>query len=178
MQRAFYLIVACIAITACARRPALLSAAAPSTADAATRLLGTWRWSEVWDRPSPQSPKDYFLSEHPLGYAMYDATGHFMIAVLRGPPLPNMPIDMLRSSSRDTLLATFNAGGVFFGTYSVDTARAVIIHHAEGDSWRRFAGQDYIRSYRFSGDTLFLADGPLSRRSFVRVRASAPSARP
>lgn len=57
--------------------------------------------------------KEY--GEKPLGYFIYDATGHVAIQMMENPAKNSPP-----------------KAFAYFGTYRVDTAKGIVIHHVEG----------------------------------------------
>lgn len=59
----------------------------------------------------------------------------------------------------------------YFGTYAVDVARGVIVHHVQADNLRAYTGQAEERPFRLRGDTLVLGDGSTWGRTLVREPA-------
>lgn len=52
--------------------------------------------------------------------------------------------------------ALYDAYAAYFGTYTVDAKRGVVIHHVEGDLYDVFIGTDQERPFEISGDRLTL----------------------
>jgi len=128
--------------------------AAPVSTPAA-RFVGTWRLVSGGDlRPdgSLEPFKEY--GPHPLGYIMYDATGH-MCASLANPnhPLwadPNKPTQAELARAGERVF-------VYCGPYEVREKEGRVIHRPEFSSWPGYAGTDQSRNYRFENDLLILS---------------------
>jgi len=104
------------------------------------------------------------FGEKPIGYFIYDATGHLSIQVMENPAKNDAP-------------TSFG----YFGTYTVDSAKGIVIHHVEGAlgaNTRRYIGKDELRHFRIEGDHLIIEikpEGPpqgveYRLRDMVRVR--------
>jgi hypothetical protein len=119
-------------------------------------IVGTWKLL-AWETHNADGTVVRQYGEHPLGYFIYDATSHLSIQVMGNPPT-DPP-------------AYFG----YFGTYTVDSARGIVIHHIEGATTSRNIGQDEPRQFRIEGDHLTIripqAQGNgYAIREFVRVR--------
>jgi hypothetical protein len=58
----------------------------------------------------------------------------------------------------------------YFGTYTVDAAHGVVIHHVAADLRRDYTGTDQRRTFQLSGDELIIGDSRTWLRRFVRIR--------
>ena len=147
---------------------------APPAGSQAASLVGTWRLVEFWDRATPTSPISYRYGRNPTGYFTYDVTGHVSIHIMRGPDL--FRVDTARGeqwfekATPDELRLAVDGYRAYFGTYTVDAANGVVVHHVDGDSRGLYTGTDQRRKYRLNGDTLMIGDGTTSHRVLVRVR--------
>ena len=75
----------------------------------------------------------YRFGEHPRGYFVYDLTGHVHIQIMRVPPLAPFPEAKLSDGNLPTpehALAAYAAYVAYFGTYTIDADKHVVIHHA------------------------------------------------
>jgi hypothetical protein len=139
----------------------------------ALALIGTWRLVEFWDRDSIAAPKRYLYGERPIGYFVYDPSGHVSIQIQRGPAPPRIESergeDWFRQASPEELRTTVEAFRAYFGTYTVDTERAVVIHQVEGDSRALYTGTAQRRRFRLVGDSLIIGDDTTTRRVLLRV---------
>lgn len=140
----------------------------------ASELVGTWRLFEFWDRDSATAPKSYPYGEQPTGYFVYDPTGHVAIHIQKGPmpPVgrPGRGENWFRSASLEELRTTVGSFRAYFGTYSVDRDRGIVIHQVEGDSRALYTGTPQRRHFRLVGDSLIIGNDTTARRVLLRVR--------
>ena len=126
-------------------------------------IVGTWKVIAFETRNTDGTVIKEF-GEKPLGYFIYDATGHLSIQVMENPAKNDAP-------------TSFG----YFGTYTVDSAKGIVIHHIEGAlgaNTRRLVGKDELRTFRIEGDHLIIEirqTGPPNGveyrlREMVRVR--------
>jgi hypothetical protein len=104
-------------------------------------IVGTWRVVAFETHNSDGTvTKPY--GEQPIGYFIYDSTGHLSIQVMENPAKSDPP----------------TAFG-YFGTYKVDYAKHIVIHHVEGATdvnHRSYIGKDEPRPFRLDGDHLII----------------------
>jgi hypothetical protein len=123
---------------------------------AASRLLGTWRLisAGTFRKNGTFEPfADY--GPHPIGYLMYDTTGHMCVS-LANPDHPHWadpekPTDAEKLHSYDVMFA-------YCGTYEVQEDKHRVVHRPEMASWPHYVGTDQFRQYRFEADRLILSD--------------------
>jgi hypothetical protein len=132
--------------------------------------VGTWRLVEFWNRDAPDQAKQYPFGEQPLGFFVYDGSGNVFIQIARNPRLPRISHEKLLQSGVEELRATVDAYVAYFGTYSVDAARGVVIHHVTADMRREYAGTDQERPFQLTNDELRIGDGQTWFRRLIRVR--------
>jgi hypothetical protein len=100
------------------------------------------------------------FGEHPLGRLLYLENGQMsaQLAASGRDPLTNTePED---ATPEEASRAWRNYAG-YWGTFTVDTEAAIVIHSVDGAWFPNWIGQKQIRRYRFSGNTLTLeADSP------------------
>jgi hypothetical protein len=160
MKRIFTAI-AVFCVLGCAHLPA------PSTNSS---LIGTWRLLEFWNQRDPSKAREYPFGESPLGYIVYDATGHVFVQIERNPPPPRLERGALQKATAEELRGTLDAYIAYFGTYTIDPTRKIVVHHVEGDVGREYTGTDQERPFRLVGDELFIGDGKGWLRRFVRLK--------
>jgi hypothetical protein len=85
-------------------------------AQAPPSIVGTWRVVAFETHNSDGSVIKEF-GEKPLGYFIYDATGHVAIQMTENPAKKDPP-----------------RAFAYFGTYQVDAARGIVIHPWRGQS--------------------------------------------
>jgi hypothetical protein len=136
-------------------------------------LVGTWRIVLFEDLDG--ETVTYPFGEKPSGFLMYAADGH-MAALVTDPALPPCVPPALRPYSRLPACTVSQMQGilersvVYWGTYSVDAAAGVVVHHVERDLTSGGAGTDQRRPFRLEGDRLVIGDGKTWKRVFERVR--------
>lgn len=60
----------------------------------------------------------------------------------------------------------------YFGTYSVDYAKGILVHHVEGSDRPDYTGSDEVRPFRIEGNKLIIEireGGQVRRRELMRV---------
>jgi hypothetical protein len=125
-------------------------------APAASRLLGTWRLisAGTFRKDGTFEPfPDY--GPHPIGYLMYDTTGHMCVSLAnpdhRHWANPEKPTDAEKLHSYDVMFA-------YCGTYEVQEDKHRVVHRPEMASWPHYVGTDQFRHYHFEKDRLILSD--------------------
>jgi len=117
------------------------------------RLIGTWRLvSDVAFRS--EGPPEPEYGPHPLGYLMYDKTGHMCVTLANpNPPHwadPTKPTDRERALTHKTMEA-------YCGRYEVREEEGQVIHRPELAEWPHYIGSDQVRNFRLEGDRLILS---------------------
>lgn len=145
MKKLTQLLVAC----------ALPLAAAAQDKSAQASIVGTWKLVSYEDRAS-QEPPVYPYGQQPRGLLIYDATGHMSLQIMK------MPHPKIASNDEEKVtpaekVALYDAYVAYFGTYSVDMKRSVVIHHVEGDLFDVFIGSEQERPFTLAGERLTLA---------------------
>jgi hypothetical protein len=141
-------------------------------AHGAHALIGTWRLVEYADLDK-DGKWQYWYGQHPRGYFVYDATGHVHIQIMRVPllaPFPEANWDIGKLPSPEHALAAYNAYLAYFGTYTVDAKKHVVIQHVEGSMAPDYTDTDQPRPFKLEGDRLEISDGKTYRRVLQRVR--------
>ena len=145
----------------------------PAIAVGEPSLIGTWRLVRFEDT-SKEGKVDRPYGEHPLGYFVYDATGHLSVQIMRNPPLPPLASGDADVSTDLEKVQAFGAYVGYYATYPVDKAKRVLHHLVEGALNPIYTNTDQLRPYRLSGDILIIAadtaDGAHYYRELHRVR--------
>jgi hypothetical protein len=144
----------------------------PRVPDEARSLVGTWRLVsyEDWDASGKRTTQ---YGESPRGYFVYDATGHVSVHIMKTPPLPPEGFGHRAKPTSEQKAAAFDAYVGYFGTYTVDAAKSVVVHHVEGSLDPSYTDTDQPRPFQLSGDTLVIGDQTTWKRVLVRVRPQA-----
>jgi hypothetical protein len=134
-------------------------APAQNTEGVAARLVGTWRlvsstqrMADGTVRPDPQT------GPRGTGYIMYSETGR-MCAVLANPDRPKWkaetaPLEAEVRTAFDGLVA-------YCGTFEVNEAEGLVVHHIEMDRVPNLSGTDRKRYVALVGGRLVLRPTPL-----------------
>jgi len=138
-------------------------------------LIGTWRivaFEDRKDKNDPNSEWTYPYGKNPKGYIIYDETGHVIIQGMRTPPPPKFASGEGGDSkpTPQEALAVYEGYIAYFGTYTVDEARHVVIHHVEGSLDPSYVGTDQERPFELSGDRLIIGDQKTWQRILERVK--------
>jgi hypothetical protein len=119
-------------------------------------IVGTWRVL-TFETHNTDGTVIREFGDKPIGYFIYDATGHVAIQLMENPAKKDPPVAI-----------------AYFGTYKVDAARGIVIHHVEGAvegdhsagsapdpragnlNVRQYVGRDELRPFRIDGDHLII----------------------
>jgi Lipocalin-like domain len=148
----------------------LVSATACTARRSAAPWVGTWSMTAVENRDSATGPWRQPFGEAPFGYVTYNADGTHTMNFTRTPVEPMFAAGGDRGASEAELRRTYEGYFSWFGRYTVDPARGIIIHRIEGSLWPSWRNTVQERPFVIRGDTLFLGDQVRSRRVLVRVR--------
>lgn len=111
------------------------------------RLLGGWRLVSAFADGKPT----FARGVNPTGILFYDATGWMSVHIQGDHP----PLDLAPGAepTPEQALHQIKIYNAYFGTYTVDEAKKIIVHHRLGSvnpGWRR--QPDYVRAYEIVGD--------------------------
>ena len=87
------------------------------------------------------------------GLCLYDTTGHMSMQIMRG-DRPRFAVNDQLSGKPDEVVSAFTGCISYFGTYVVDEAHGVVVHHVSQSLFPNWIGVDLVRFYRASGDRL------------------------
>lgn len=146
----------------------------PATSAQEPGLVGTWRLVRFENR-SKDGRLEQPYGVHPLGYFVYDPTGHLSVQIMRNPPLPPFASGDEEEPTDAEKMQAYGAYVAYFGTYRVDKAKHVLHHQVEGALNTTYTNTDQLRPYRLNGDTLIIElndpkDGTHYYRELHRVR--------
>lgn len=131
-----------------------------------SRLVGTWQVVEMIDTDSAGVVQHPY-GKHPIGYIVYDATGHMHAQVMRTPATPPFAAGDQKGSEPE-VRAAYDGYVAYFGTYRVDDAHSKVIHQVQGSLMPSYTGTDQPRPIKLVGDELIIEgntpDGGFYRR--------------
>ncbi|MEO7998508.1 MAG: lipocalin-like domain-containing protein [Gemmatimonadaceae bacterium] len=131
-------------------------------------LRGTWRiaaFEIAPDADTTQHPLPFGVS--PVGYLVYDATGHVFWQVYRRSAMDSLMIGRQRHLPDSMLMRLSRGFSAQFGTYSVDAQKRTVTHHHEGELPPWGESFEVATPFRLAGDSLFIG---ASDWRFVRVK--------
>lgn len=157
-----------------------LSGVAASAEDlqGAAGLVGTWRLVSFEDVENGKTIREF--GNKPLGLFIYTADGHVAIQIAN-PANPRCVAPSKRSGpggkvdpsvptcSPEQAQSLLEGYVAYWGTYTVDAAAGVVIHHVVSDLSNGYAGTDQRRPFRLEGDRLVIGDGKTWTRVLERI---------
>jgi hypothetical protein len=153
---------------------AALSMSTPSVAAGlADKFVGTWRLVHFVDTDA-SGRVTYPYGEKPIGYFVYDPTGHLSVQIMRMPATPPFASGHDDKGTDKEVRAAYDGYVAYFGTYRVDEAKSVVTHVVEGSLKPSFTGTDQPRPFKLEGDVLIIKihqeDGSSYLRELHRVK--------
>ena len=146
---------------------ALLAFASPGFAQSdGNKFIGTWRLISI---EGPDAAGDR-MAQDPVGYIMYDSTGHMAVQIMVRSDRPRFKTDRRSQGTPEEIKAAFVNYTAYYGTYEVKEKEGIVIHHLEGSLFPNEIGKDNIRYYDLSGDRVTLTvpsmvDGKMAPKS-------------
>ncbi|MEW6321978.1 MAG: lipocalin-like domain-containing protein [Acidobacteriota bacterium] len=122
-----------------------LSAGAEQPTPVRERLVGTWRlvtYQIIGEDGKPARPGAY-----DVGRITYDRSGQMSAQLMHSSQKADKP-----PATDEERVAAYRRYLGYFGPFSVDEARGIVVHHVAGSSNPSFVGSDLVRHYTFSSD--------------------------
>jgi hypothetical protein len=124
-----------------------------SEADA-QRFLGAWRVLSVIDtRPDGTVVPDLYLGPHPIGFIIYEATGHMCFGAMNSDRAKWA--DELNGKPAEMSAATEGYDS-YCGLYEIDEERKTVTHYVRVALVPNDVQTNLVRKYEFSGNQLRL----------------------
>jgi hypothetical protein len=140
----------------------LLSSTVVLGADSPGRLVGTWQLVSRVDRDaSGKTVPDPSLGPDPIGYLIYDGSGHVAVQLMAGHRSSD-PCQVTAPAEANNLA---HVGGydAYFGRYEVDLAARTVTHILEGALSQPDVGRRLVRRFKLDGDTLTIEFEPAAK---------------
>jgi len=131
------------------------------------RFIGAWRLVS-FEEETPGGELVYPYAENPAGLLIYDSSGRMSVQIMRRDREPFSSSDWPTVPAQEIKEAVegFTA---FFGSYQVDDANKIVVHHVEGHVLPESVGKKLRREFEFAGDLLILKPSPKRRVIWERV---------
>jgi hypothetical protein len=137
------------------------------------KLVGTWRLIHFVDTDAG-GRVSYRFGEKPIGYFVYDPTGHLSVQIMLTPATPPFASGVDDKGTDEEVRAAYDGYVAYFGTYRVDEAKGVVTHLVESSLKPSYTGTDQPRPFKLEGDTLLIQgrkeDGSSYFRELHRVK--------
>jgi len=118
------------------------------------QLLGTWTLVSH-EAVNPDGSRFPVYGVSPKGIAIFDAGGHFIIAVMRS-DRTKYAIEHPAQGTTEENKVTAQGTITYFGTYSVREPDRIIAIHIEASSFPNWNGAEQTRGFTIVGDQLTL----------------------
>jgi hypothetical protein len=178
------IVASCIAVAASVVHQRAASAKASSSAaqtSIRSQLIGSWRLvSRETHKANGELLADPNLSATPMGFLVYDASGHVAAQLSRrGRTVEMLGEDCkiaVATKSTPNTAQTVLGYDAYFGTVTVHEQEGYVTHHLENALFPGDIGHDINRNFKLSGDRLTLSfdtttqDGAPITRSLVWER--------
>jgi hypothetical protein len=90
------------------------------------------------------------------GLCLYGSTGHMSMQIMRT-DRPRFAVNDQQSGTPEEVATAFSGCYSYFGTYVVDEAHGVVVHHVAQSLFPNSIGTDLVRFFRISGDRLIVS---------------------
>ena len=124
-----------------------------------SQFVGTWKMVSVEERRPNGEVVAPRYGSHPIGYIIYDTTGHVAVQIMK-PDRSRFASNDAEQATSDEAKAAFAGYGAYFGTYEINEAEGYVVHHVEGSVFPNYVGTDQKRFFELSGDQLILKPPP------------------
>jgi hypothetical protein len=94
---------------------------------------------------------------------MYDRNGLMMVQIIDR-DRPWFASGEIRGGTSAEVKAAFESKLAYFGSFDVDDAGGIVVHHITGGSFPNWSGTDLVRFFEFSGKYLTLRTPPMNVR--------------
>ena len=115
------------------------------------KFIGTWKLVSTEGRPSGEK-----LERKPTGYIIYDSNGHVYVQIMLRNDRTKFISDGLAKATTEEKAAAYDSYVAYYGTYTINEAEGIIMHHVEGSLDPNEVGNDLIRYFEFSGNRITL----------------------
>jgi lipocalin-like protein len=118
----------------------------------AEKFIGTWRLVSIEDH----RPSVMYHERNPIGYIVYDSTGHMSVQIVRRNDRARFASDDPAKATLQERADAFNTYTAYFGTYVVSESEGTVTHRVEGSLAPNRTARDEVRYFEFSGERVIL----------------------
>lgn len=130
------------------------------------QFAGVWKLIRCESRDAEGQVREPF-GPHPVGRIVYDRSGRMSAQLMnpeRAGSLYSPTGGVSREATEEEVRKAVAGYVAYFGTFSVDETRRVVIHHVQCALDPAWVGSDQARDYEFQGNRLTLSAGLSGRR--------------
>jgi hypothetical protein len=134
----------------------------------AGKLVGTWKLIEFSNLDTVANGWSHPYGKNPNGYFSYSKKGIVNINISSEIPL-QIPKDSVANFAINLNTFRQNYAVGYFGTYTVDIEKQIVIHHVKGGTIPEYINTDQARPFILKNDTLVIGDIKTWKRVLVKV---------
>lgn len=124
-------------------------------------VVGTWRLVSSEGRSSAGDVSRPY-GDGPVGLLLYGADGYMSATLMRPDRPPFASNDRLRGTPEELRLAS-EGFLAYCGTYDLDAAKGIIVHHVTAADFPNIIGTDLVRRFVMENGHLVLETQPVLR---------------
>jgi hypothetical protein len=124
-------------------------------------VVGTWRLVSSEGRSSGGDVSRQY-GDAPVGLLLYGADGYMSATLMRPDRPPFASNDRLRGTPEELRLAS-QGFLAYCGTYDLDAANGIIVHHVTAADFPNIVGTDLVRRFVMENGHLVLETQPVLR---------------
>jgi Lipocalin-like domain len=130
--------------------------AATSTAAERKKFIGMWKMVSGESKDQVTGEVLYPWGKHPFGRLLYDERGRVFVQLMNpgrrsvGGMFDRGAAAAIASSSAEDMRDMLTGFNAYFGTFDVDQAAGIVIHHLQSALIPSWVGSDQRRRYEFS----------------------------
>lgn len=106
------------------------------------------------------------FGDAPSGLILYHVNGVMSAQISAGDRARAVRNDFF-STSADEAAAAWRTYFGYWGTFSVDIAKRIVVHRVEGGSFANWIGTEQVRHFRFDGEDRLVLEAPTEAGLFA-----------
>ena len=135
------------------------------------RFLGAWRLV-AFEEDGAAGEVVYPYGPDPVGLLVYDSSGRMSVQIMRRDRTVRSSQDW-QALPAEEIRNAVEGFTAFFGSFEVDEANRIVIHHVEGHILPDSVGKSLQREFTFTDELLILKPSPTRRVIWERIRPRA-----